>query len=216
MTLGASRAVMTLASCCLGESRRDWALAMEGEFESAVDEGRPLAFATGCLITAWGEMPKHHEGRLVLTSYVLALGLLIPMAVISFACALGLPELSAGRGILFGMTTASGEWSPYLASAQMAAVPALLLLWLLLGVGRLCLAWALVEADWSRAFNIGAMIAAVTITLYLLMGVLFLDGTPLIPQVIELAIEMTAILVAARRDNRFAMSRSWEAAAWQA
>jgi len=216
MTLGASRAVMTLASCCLGESRRDWAQAMEAEFEEAVNEGQPLAFATGCLLTAWREMPQHQEGRLVLASYALALGLLIPMAVFSFACALGLPQLSAGRGILFGMTTASGEWSPYLASAQMAAVPALLLLWLLLGVGRLCLAWALVEADWSRAFNVGAMIAAVTITLYLLMGVLFLDGTPLIPQVIELAIEMTAILVAARRNTRFVMSRSFDVTVWQA
>jgi len=216
MTLGASRAVMTLASCCLGESRRDWAQAMEAEFEEAVNEGQPLAFATGCLLTAWREMPQHQEGRLVLASYALALGLLIPMAVFSFACALGLPQLSAGRGILFGMATASGEWSPYLASAQMAAVPALLLLWLLLGVGRLCLAWALVEADWSRAFNVGAMIAAVTITLYLLMGVLFLDGTPLIPQVIELAIEMTAILVAARRNTRFVMSRSFDVTVWQA
>jgi hypothetical protein len=90
------------------------------------------------------------------------------------------------------------------------------LLWLLQGVGRLCLAWALVEADWSRAFNVGALIAAVAVTLYLLMGVLFLDGTPLIPQVIELAIEMTAILVAARRDTRFAMSRSFEVTVWQA
>jgi hypothetical protein len=214
MTLGFSRAVMTLATCCLGESRRDWALAMEGEFDAATREGRPLAFATGCLITAWREMPKHQDGRLVLASYALALGLLIPMAVFPFACAIGLPQLSAGRGILFGMATAGGEASPYLTSAQMAAVPALLLLWLLLGVGRLCLAWVLVEGDWSRALNIGALIAAVTVTLYLLMGVLFLDGTPLIPPVVELAIELTVILVAARRDSQLSLNGSAEVAAW--
>src|ERR1700712_3452057 len=79
MTAVAARAVMSLATCCLGEDRREWALAMQGEFEVAAEKGEPLAFAAGCLIAAWGEMPKHEEGRLVLANYTLALGLLIPM-----------------------------------------------------------------------------------------------------------------------------------------
>ena len=72
MTAALSRAVMSLAICCLGESRREWALAMQAEFEAATAEGEAFAFATGCLIAAWCEMPKHAEGRLVLANYALA------------------------------------------------------------------------------------------------------------------------------------------------
>jgi len=86
MTAAVSRALMALAICCLGESRREWALAMRGEFEAAIEEREPLAFAAGCLIAAWREMPKHAEGRLVLANHALALGLLVPVAVFQFAC----------------------------------------------------------------------------------------------------------------------------------
>ena len=198
MKLALSKAVMSLAMGCLGESRREWAFAMEGEFQAAVEEGRPLAFAAGCLMAAWREMPRHPEGRLALASHALALGLLIPMAALQFACAIGLPSAPQGSGLIYGMLAAGGTQGPYLVSAQQGAVPALLLLRLLLGAGQLRLAWLLLERDWSRAFNIGALIAAVTVTLFLFMEVLLLNGLVLILQVPVLAIELSAVLAAAR------------------
>ena len=45
MTAPVSRAVMSLAICCMGESRREWALAMQAEFEAAIGKGERFAFA---------------------------------------------------------------------------------------------------------------------------------------------------------------------------
>ena len=197
MTAALSKALMSLTRCCLGESRRDWALAMQGEFEAAIEDGTSLAFATGCLIAAWREMPKHHEGRFALASYALALGLLVPTAALQFACAMDFPTLFAGPGML-GVLDARGAREPYLVSAQISAVPVLLLLWLSLGIAHLRLAWLLVERDWSRAFHVGALTAAATVTFLLFAGVLLLNSIPLILQAGTLGIELLAILAAAR------------------
>jgi hypothetical protein len=210
MTMALSKALMSLTTCCLGESRREWAIAMQGEFEAAAEEGGPLAFAAGCLIAAWREMPRHQEGRLTMASYALALGVLIPMAAFQFACAIGFPFAPAGHGLLT-MLAPGGARDPYLSTAEPSALPALLTLWLLLSIGHLRLAWVLVERDWSRAFHIGALIAAVTTTLFVFMGVLFLDAAPLLPQVAALAIELTAILAAARWHARLSLATSPQA-----
>ena len=53
MTAAISRAVMALAICCLGESRREWGLAMQAEFDEALADGKPFAFAIGCLLAAF-------------------------------------------------------------------------------------------------------------------------------------------------------------------
>ncbi|HEY6815485.1 MAG TPA: hypothetical protein VI168_08105, partial [Croceibacterium sp.] len=137
MTAAVARAVMALAVCCLGESRREWALAMRVEFDEARAEGRALAFATGCLATAWRAMPEHAEGRLVLARYALALGLLIPMAVLQFALAFGFSSVFVGEGAANGVLLAGRSHNPMLAWSQVSAVPSLLALWLLLGMAHL-------------------------------------------------------------------------------
>ena len=200
MTQAAAKAVMTLATSCLGENRREWAFAMEGEFEAAIEDGKPLAFATGCLIAAWREMPKQAEGRLVLANYALALGLLIPMAVLQFMQAVGVP------------LTIGDKQNPYLAWSQLTAAPILLILWLLLGIGHLRLAWVLVERDWSGVMRVGALIGAAMVTLFLFMGVLFLDIDALLSQVAALAFELTAILATARGQARLLSSATIEVA----
>lgn len=192
------KAILSLAMCCLGESRREWALAMRGEFEAASVEGKPLAFAVGCLFAAWREMPQHREGRVALASHALALGLLVPMAALQFLCAMGIPTSASGSDLIHAMMAAGGMPDPYLDSARQSAIPALLFLRLLLSVGQLSLAWLLLERDWARAFHIGALIAAVTVTLFLFMEVLLLDGTILIQQAAVLTIELAAVLAAAR------------------
>jgi len=179
---------------------------MQAEFEAAVEDGKPFLFAVGCLVAAWREMARHGEGRLVLANYALALGLLLPMAVFQFGQAIGFPStFPAGGG---------AEQNPYLTWSQNSAVPVLAVLWLMLGMAHLCLAWVLVEGDWLRVVKCGALIGATTVTLFLFMGILVLDLSPLISQATELGIELAAILTAARWHDRLFSSASRELLAW--
>jgi hypothetical protein len=202
MTAPVSRAVLALAVRCLGERRREWALAMRAELDAAIADGRPLAFATGCLVASWREMPQHAEGRLVLSTYALALGVLLPMAVAQVALALGFSS------VLFG-----GEWfdpvllaglghHPVSEGIQLGAAPCLLALWLLLGIGHVRLAWVLVEQDWARMTRVGALIGATIATLFIVMGVLLLDLTYVNLQAAALALELAVLVAVARRCER--------------
>ena len=193
MTLGLARALMALATCCLGESRREWARAMQGEFQSAVDDGRPLAFAVGCLIAAWREMPSQAEGRFALANHALALGLLVPMAVLQFQCVIGLPYLSLGERGLYAMLAPGSPEEAILGHAYHSAIPALLTLWLLLGAGHLRLAWLLLERDWTGVAKVAALTVAASATLVIFTVVLFLDDTAAGAQAVLLAIELAAI-----------------------
>jgi len=204
MRAALSKALMSLTMACLGESRREWALAMQAEFEAAVEDGAAFSFAIGCLIAAWREMPAHHDGRFTLASYALALGVLVPMAALQFACAMDFPNLFAGPAMLGALDVGTAR-EPYLASAQVSAVPILLFLWLSLGVAHLRLAWLLVERDWSRAFNIGALTAAATVTFLLFTETLLLNSAPLFLQAAALGIELLAVLAAARWHGRICL-----------
>ena len=199
MTAGLARAMMRVAASCLGESRSEWAAAMHGEFRSAIDDGRPLAFATGCLVAAWREMPLQEQGRFVLANYALALGMLIPMAVLQFECVVGVPYLSFGQhGLLYTLLTPGNEKGLYLAEAYRAAIPPLVALWTLLGLGHLRMAWALLERDWARVLKFGAMTVAASATLVIFTIVLFLDDAGAALQAALLAMELVAIYALAR------------------
>lgn len=191
MTLALSRALMSLASRSLGSDRRAWGMAMEVEFDEAVDDGKPLTFAFGCLIAAWREIGKHSEGRLTLANYALAVGLLIPMAALHFQQAGAF--LSPPNGAPFDMPGAGAGLNSYLIWSQASATPILLIMWLLLGVTHLCLAWLLVEWDWIRVVKCGTLIGAAMITLSLFTGILMLDMSPLFVPIAELAMEFAAI-----------------------
>ena len=198
MTVAVSRAVMSLAMCSLGETRREWALAMRAEFDVAIADGKPLAFATGCLVAAWRELPTEAEGRLVLTNYALALGVLIPMGVLQFALVFGFSSLFEGEAFN-GVVLAGATQNPVLASSQLGAAPSLLALWLMLGVGHLRLAWVLVDRDWARVVKVSALIGATLGTLLMVMAALLLDLTFVILQAAAMAIELTALVAVARR-----------------
>ena len=75
---------------------------MQGEFDAAIADGRPLTFAVGCLIAAWREMPTQAQGRFVLANYALALGLLVPTAGLQFACVIGFRCSSRQKLFAFG------------------------------------------------------------------------------------------------------------------
>ena len=199
MSTALSQAVMTLAVCCMGESRRGWALAMQIEFEAAAAEGRSLRFAIGCLAAAWRELLVREEGRFVLTSYALALGLMIPMAALQIGCALlGLPYLYPGQKGLAGALLEGGTHEALLRGVYQAAVPSLAVLLLLLGVAHLRIAWAMLEHDWSRVTRTGTLMLAGAATLVIFMGALFLDGTQALLQVAVLVVELATVSVVAR------------------
>lgn len=199
---------MILAECCLGGARREWALAMQGEFEAAVEAGKPLAFATGCLMASLREMPRQEEGRFVLVNHMLALGVLIPAAGLQLMCAAGsaFPQGSA----LHGAPAPGSAQAFYLADAYLAAVPMLLGLWLLLCALHLRLAWVLLEGDWSGVIRVGSLIAAATITLLVFTGVLLLDDARTVVQAAMLATELGAIAALARWHDRLFSGRAAE------
>ena len=211
MSAPLARAIMAVAAACLGEGRRDWARAMEAELHAAIDEGRPLAFAAGCLIAAWCEMPRHEEGRFVLANYALALGLIIPMAALQFACAAGLPLMVQTPGGFYGVPTANGVQQLYLSSAYPSAEPALLGLWLLLGLLQLRLAWVLLDGDWPGVIRIGCLSTAATATLMIFYAVMLLPDTGTMLQAAALPVELATVLVSARWHSRLAAALSPDA-----
>lgn len=202
MIMALSQALMQLATCSLGQSRREWALAMQVEFEAATKDQRPMAFALGCLLAAWRELPRHSEGRFGLASHAIALGLLMPVALLQFAWAIG---LSTGQGGLYNVLPAGGSQNPLLASSQLGAMPALLLMWLMLGTGHLRLAWLLLERDWTRVTKAGALIAAGTLTLFLFMELLLFDAGAVLLLAALVAIETMFLLALARWHERIFM-----------
>ena len=199
MKAAVARSLMTLATCCLGNSRREWAQAMQAEFVEAGAAGRQLGFAAGCLIAAWREMPRHAEGRLILADHVLALGLLLPAAFLQFACAIG---LTGGPGGIYGMLALVGGNEPYLVNAQAGAVPILLVLWLLLGTTHLRLAWALLDRDRGCIVQAGSLIAAAAITLVMMVAVLQLRGAYLGPVIGTMIVELAFVVVTSRLHER--------------
>lgn len=195
----AARAMMALAACCLGESRREWAAAMKAEQEAAAADGRSFSFAAGCLVAASRGMLTREEGRFTLTSYALALGLMLPMAAVQIGSALlGFPYLYPGEGGLSGALLVGAEHEHLMRRTYQAAVPALSLLLLLLGIGHLWIAWAIVERDWAGARRLASLALALATTLILFMMVLFLDSSRALLQVAVLTVELGTVLMIAR------------------
>jgi hypothetical protein len=194
-----ARAVMALAAASLGESRRQWSLAMQVEFETAVEEGKPLRFAIGCLAAAGRELVTREEGRFLLTNYALALGLMLPMSALQIGCAvIGLPYLYPGQTGLRGALLQGGAQEALLRGVYQAAVPSLSLLLFLLGLGHLRIAWAMLDRDWPRVQRTGMLALAAAATLVLFMATLFLDGRQAMLQAAVLAIELATLSVVIR------------------
>jgi hypothetical protein len=199
VTEAAARAVMAIAGNCLGDRRRDWALAMQAELDAAIDDGRPLSFALGCLAGAVREMPMHAEGRFLLVNHAIAIGMVVPIAALLVSgTLLGWPILSAGNVGIFDWVTSAGGWTSLVNVSKQGAVPALALLAMILVAGHLLVPWYMLERDWDRVAMLARMNAAATATLLVLAGVLFLgEGCTLLP-VAALAVEWLPISLLSR------------------
>ena len=211
LTTALARAIMTLAVHGLGEHRRDWARAMQAEFEEAAADGKPLSFALGCLAATLRETLARPEGRLTLTSYALVFAVMIPMAALQLGCALfGLPYLYPGTAGLSGALLVGGEHEVLIRGVYQAAVPSLALLLVVLGLGHLRIAWAVLDRDWAGAARLATLALAAAVTLTAFMGILFLDGTQALIQGAVLTIELATVAALASRHDQLSRAAAAE------
>ena len=199
MTFVLSRAVMALALSCLVQRRSEWAHAMEVEFEAASEDGKPLAFAFGCLIAAWRELPAHEEGCFIIASQMLAFLLILPMAALVAASIFsGFPGSYIGPIQLFDVLGVTAGQEPLLTEANRSAIPALAALIFLLAGAHLRIAWLVLERDWGRAATLGMLMAAATMALTIFTSLVFAYGASALAQAGMLATELAIISALAR------------------
>ena len=192
MTATLARAAMTLAEACLGDDRRDWALAMRAELDVAIDEGKPLSFALGCLMGALREMPKQAEGRFTLTSHAVALGLLPIVALLMLGAASAFPFLPSGHAGISGWLAGGSAHATLLTPWNRGFAPALAVLIWGLVAGHLLMPWFILERDWARVGTLARVNMAATVTLLLFTTILFLDLAFMLLPAAALAIELAA------------------------
>ena len=193
MTAILARAIMAVAEACVGDDRRYWGLAMRSELEAAIDDGKPLTFAAGCLIGALREMPKHEEGRFTLTSHAVALGLLPLAAPLIMGTASGFPFLPSGHAGIAGWFAGTGAHQPLLTPWNRGFAPALAVLVWGIVMGHVLMPWFILERNWDRVATLARVNSAATVTLLLFTVVLFLDLAFMLLPATVLAIELVAI-----------------------
>lgn len=199
MTPAVSRAVMTLAVSCLGQCRHEWALAMQGEFEAAREDGKPLSFALGCLAAAWRDLPAHEEGRFMIASHLLAFVLMVPTAALLLSSMLaGFPYSYLGAVEAQALLEASRGPAPLLSDANRSALPPLAALLVLLAGSHLRIAWLVLERDWTRVAAAAALAAAATVTLILFTTLVFSYCAAAPAHLAVLAIELGCLSALAR------------------
>ncbi|GGB30170.1 hypothetical protein GCM10011380_19550 [Sphingomonas metalli] len=202
MIVTLSRILVTLAARSLGSRRRGWAAAMEGELDAAIEDGRPLAFALGCLFAAWRTLAAEREGRAILAAHALAFGFILPAAAVSLLSAwYGFPYLGVGRAGLRGLVTGTSERLPLLNAGNWCAAPPLTLLVLALAVGQIALAWFLLERDWTRAHAVGRCNAAALTSLACVTALLALDIRPMLLPLMALVTETLAVMALAQESR---------------
>jgi hypothetical protein len=193
-----ARALVGLAARTLGANREAWARAMQAELDVAIDDGRPLMFAAGCVIAATRQLPGFPEGRLAIAVHALAIGLIVPLgALCLWAGLLGYPYLAFGDVGLAGFIAGRSEQIPLLVYGEWGLAPALTLAVLLQAGGQLLLAWFLVDRNWARVAALGRLNAATLMTFLLVTSLLAVIDANMVFPIIALITETLAVLALA-------------------
>jgi len=193
-----ARRIVALAVRCLPPQERYWGRAMQAELEEVEAHGPALPFALGCLVTAWRRLPLHREGRALLASHVLTIGLILPFAAFHVQCALrGAYFLISGRDPYYAALTMGSTAQQARAALYRDMTPAVTVLLLLLGLAHMLLAWAVVQRRWQRAAMLWLVAGAIAAATVIVIAPI---ATPLgiVVQCLALGIEMLAIPVLAR------------------
>lgn len=204
MTSGVAHIVMAVATRCLRHDRGEWGQAMWAEFGEAVEDRNSLAFALGCLMMAWRQMPSHDEGRFILSNHALALGLIVPIATFHLGCALsGFRVMVLDHDQYHALLAAGGAHDRVLADAYHAATPMLTVLLLLLALAHLLIAWVVLDRQWRRAAIIWLFAAAIAAALVGIIATTLPSASGIAIQLMALAIELITIpLLAAWQTKR--------------
>jgi hypothetical protein len=204
-----SRGLMALAVCALGDHRREWALAMQAEFQAASDDGKSLRFAIGCLMAVCRDLPTHEEGRFAVSSHVFALAVLVPLAALMISSILiGFPASYLERVVLPDLFGMGSEQTPLLSDGNKSAVPAFAMLVLLLAALKLRMAWLALDRDYARLIKVGLLSAAATATLVIFSTVVFVHPLAACAQIALLAAELIAAWSLAQWHSRLSSSSS--------
>jgi hypothetical protein len=190
--------ILTLAAHTLGERNAVWAQAMRAELDTAIDDHGALRFASGCLLAAWRELPRLSDGRLVLASNALAIGLIVPLAALwLWIGVLGFPYLAFGDIGFWDFLVGRSEQIPMLLVGEWALAPALTLVILLQSAGQLLLAWFLLERNWTRVAAVARFNAATLTSLVIVTGMLGVTGIGILLGIAVLITETLAVLALA-------------------
>jgi lipid-A-disaccharide synthase-like uncharacterized protein len=182
---------------------------MHAELEAATADGKPMAFAMGCLVAAARQLPAFPEGRLALASHALVLCIVVPVGALCLWVALmGYPYLAFGDVGLFGFLAGQSEQIPLLGEGAWGLAPALTLCVLLQAAGQFLLAWFVLERDWQRVATIGRFLAATLTTLLIVMTLLEVIDTIFVLQIAVLITEALAALSVAWRHDEMALRRN--------
>jgi hypothetical protein len=193
-----AKAILMLAGRTLGARNAAWGQAMQAELDAAIEDGRPLLFALGCLLAAWRELPRFSDGRLVIVSHTLAIGLIVPLAAVwLWLGLLGFPYLGFGHVGFCGFVAGRSEQIPLLLVGEWALAPALTLVILLQSAGQLLLAWFLLERNWRRVSAVGRFNAAAMTTLLIVTAMIAVTGIGILVAIAVLITETLAILALA-------------------
>ena len=193
-----ARTIVALAARTLGTCHADWAQAMKAELDVAIDDGRPMSFAAGCLLASWRQMLRFPEGRLTLASHLLAIGIIVPLAALwLWLGLLGYPYLAIGNVGVWGFIEGRSEQIPLLLVGEWSLAPALTMVILLQSVGQLLLAWFLLERDWPRVSSVARFNAATLTTLLLVTSIIAVVGYGVLFGITALITETLAVLALA-------------------
>lgn len=196
MMTALSRCVMAAAIVCLGDRRREWGIAMRGEFEASIADGKPLSFAFGCLLGASRARLADPDGRLALASYGLAIGLILPLAaVLAVGAIAGFPYLDFAQDNVVGILAFGGATSTLLDDGNRAAASSLSMVVFLLAGTSVLIAWAILDRHWVRVAAIKRFAAAATSTLIVFVGLLGFDETRMILPILGLVAQHVAVLM---------------------
>ena len=191
-----SRCVMALAIVGLGDRNREWGLAMQGEFEASIDDGRPLFFAFGCLLGAWRMRLSDPDGRFALASYALAVGLILPLAsVLAVGAIVGFPYLDFAQDNVVGILALGGAPTTLLDDGNRAAASSLSMVVFLLAGTSVLIAWAILDRNWVRVAAVEQFAAAAALTLIMFVGLLGFDETRMILPILGFVAQHVVVMM---------------------
>ena len=149
--------------CALPEDR-DWALAMCCEYEEVRRTGGGVGFLAGCLFAIAGRLLRHTEGRDAIARHMVVLGIVLPIAIFQFGCALsGVMLMRSGSDAFHASLVQQGLVAE--ASRYLQFAPVVTLSLITLALAHAATGWLVLDRNWRGIAVSGTVTALVTLVL---------------------------------------------------